>query len=108
MPASAALRRTAKIPRATSEQSSRDLLLAAASELMNHRNTIDISLSELATRSKLNSALVKYYFGNKEGLMLALMKRDAAIAIRDLEHLLATPLPPAIKLQRHIAGVIKT
>ncbi len=93
---------------AAADQNSRDLLLDAASQLMNERNTIDISLSELATHSDLNSALVKYYFGNKEGLMLALLQRDAATAIHELESLLELPLPPDVKLQLHIAGVINT
>jgi AcrR family transcriptional regulator len=93
---------------AAAEQNSRDLLLDAASQLMNKRNTIDISLSELAAHSGLNSALVKYYFGNKEGLMLALLRRDAAIATSDLEHLLAMDVAPDAKLKLHIAAVITT
>jgi AcrR family transcriptional regulator len=93
---------------AAADQNSRALLLEAASQLLNERNTIDISLSELAARSNLNSALVKYYFGNKEGLMLALLQRDAATAIHELEHLLAMELLPDVKLKLHIAGVITT
>jgi TetR/AcrR family transcriptional regulator len=93
---------------AASDQDSRALLPDAASQLLNERNTIDISLSELATHSGLNSALVKYYFGNKEGLMLALLKRDAEKSLRELEHLLDLPLTPEDKLHRHIAAVIDT
>jgi AcrR family transcriptional regulator len=93
---------------AAADQNSRALLLNAASQLLNERNSIDISLSELATHSNLNSALVKYYFGNKEGLMLALLQRDAATAIHELEHLLAMDLPPDVKLKLHIAAVINT
>ena len=91
-----------------SDGSSREVLLRAAAKLLNERNTIDLSLSELAERSGLNSALVKYYFGNKEGLMLALLQRDAATAIQDLERLLALDIPPRDKLRQHIAGVITT
>jgi TetR/AcrR family transcriptional regulator len=93
---------------AATDQNSRALLLDAASRLMNERNNIDISLSELALHSNLNSALVKYYFGNKEGLMLALLQRDAATAIHELEHLLELKLSPDIKLKLHVAGVINT
>jgi TetR/AcrR family transcriptional regulator len=87
---------------------SRATLLKTAGELMNERNTIDISLSELAAQSGLNSALVKYYFGNKEGLLLALLEHDAAIAIHELAHLLELSLPPTVKLKLHIAAVINT
>ncbi len=48
-------------------------LLKAAGELMTERNSIDISLSELAKKSGINAALVKYHFGNKDGLLLALL-----------------------------------
>jgi AcrR family transcriptional regulator len=67
-----------------------------------------VSLSELAAHSNLNSALVKYYFGNKEGLMLALLQRDATTALHELEHLLALDLLPELKLKLHIAAVINT
>ena len=93
---------------AAADQNSRALLLEAASQLLNERNSIDVSLSELAAHSNLNSALVKYYFGNKEGLMLALLQRDAATALHELEHLLALNISPEVKLKLHIAAVINT
>ena len=93
---------------ADADRNARDPLLDAASQLLNERNGIDLSLSELAAHSGRNSALVKYYFGNKEGLMLALLKRDAATALRDLEHLLDLPLDPEEKLRLHITAVIDT
>jgi TetR/AcrR family transcriptional regulator len=109
MPSSAVLKRPVKaLARPPSDPSSRDLLLDAASQLLNERNGIDISLSELAEHSGLNSALVKYYFGNKEGLMLALLKRDAAAAMAELEQLLEMEIPFEVKLKRHITAVIKT
>ncbi|WP_256849209.1 TetR/AcrR family transcriptional regulator, partial [Pantoea sp. Ft+CA_17] len=55
-----------------------DKLLLAASELMIESNSIEVSLSEIAQRSGVNAALVKYHFGNKDGLLLALLARDAA------------------------------
>lgn len=82
-------------------------LLAAASELMIERNSLDISLSEIAQRSGVNSALVKYHFGNKEGLLLALLARDARSEVRNLDYLLAQPITASAKLKLHIAGIIK-
>jgi len=75
---------------------------------MNELNSIDISLSDLAAHSGLNSALVKYYFGNKEGLMLALLKRDAAKSLTELEHLVSMSLAPETKIKLHIGAVIDT
>ena len=84
-----------------------DRLLVAASELMIERNSIDVSLSDIAQKSGINAALVKYHFGNKDGLLLALLARDAATEVTNLEYLLAQPITPTAKLKLHIAGIIK-
>src|ERR1700733_8104243 len=84
-----------------------DRLLVAASELMIERNSIDVSLSDIAQKSGVNAALVKYHFGNKDGLLLALLARDAATELTHLDYLMAQPIKPTAKLKLHIAGIIK-
>jgi TetR/AcrR family transcriptional regulator len=86
----------------------REQLLDSASEIMREGDTIDLSLSELSLRAGLNSALVKYYFGNKNGLMHALLDRDMGKIITELSALVAKDMPPEEKLRRHISGVIDT
>ena len=81
-------------------------LLVAASGLMIERNSIEVSLSDIAQKSGVNAALVKYHFGNKDGLLLALLARDAATELAQLEYLLAQPITPTAKLKLHIAGII--
>ncbi|WP_249139851.1 TetR family transcriptional regulator [Bradyrhizobium japonicum] len=82
-------------------------MLVAASELMIERSSIDISLSDIAQKSGANAALVKYHFGNKDGLLLALLARDAATEMSNLEYLLAQPITSTAKLKLHIAGIIR-
>jgi AcrR family transcriptional regulator len=82
-------------------------LLVAASQLMIARASIDVSLSDIAQKSGMNAALVKYHFGNKDGLLLALLARDAATEVDNLEYLLAQPITPTAKLKLHIAGIIR-
>jgi AcrR family transcriptional regulator len=82
-------------------------LLVAASELMIERASIDVSLSDIAQKSGVNAALVKYHFGNKDGLLLALLARDAATEMSQLEYLLGQPITPTAKLRLHIAGIIR-
>jgi AcrR family transcriptional regulator len=84
-----------------------DRLLVAASELMIQRSSIEVSLSDIAQKSGVNAALVKYHFGNKDGLLLALLARDAATEVTQLEYLLAQPIAPTAKLKLHIAGIIR-
>ena len=59
----------------------KDRLIAAAREIMTERNAVEFSLQDVAARSGLNSALVKYHFGNKDGLLLAILERDAEISL---------------------------
>lgn len=89
------------------KSSTADKLLEGASELMIQRNSIEVSLSEIAQKSGVNAALVKYHFGNKDGLLLALLARDAANEMTNLDYLLAQPISPTAKLKLHIAGIMK-
>ena len=69
------------------KNSTAEKLLVAASELMIERASIEVSLSDIAQKSGVNAALVKYHFGNKDGLLLALLARDAATEMSQLEYL---------------------
>jgi AcrR family transcriptional regulator len=89
------------------KNSTADKLVMAASELMIERNSIEVSLSDIAQKSGVNAALVKYHFGNKDGLLLALLARVAATEVTHLEHLLAQPITPTAKLRLHIGGIIR-
>ena len=84
-------------------------LLDTASAIMREGDVIDISLSELSLRSGLNSALVKYYFGNKAGLLKALLDRDWQAIVTSVDALVAKDgWDPEAKLRRHISKVVDT
>ena len=87
---------------------SREVLLETVSQLLKSRDTLDVSLSEIAQRSGVSSALVKYYFGSKNGLLLALVERDSGAALGSFLDLLQLPLSPRQKLRYHIEGIIRT
>lgn len=87
---------------------SRGILFDATAALLSERSTIEVSLSEIAQRSGLNSALIKYYFGSKEGLLLALLERVAEHSMADLASLVSMDLSAEQKLRIHIGGIINT
>lgn len=87
----------------------RALLLETASAIMREGDVVDISLSELSLRSGLNSALVKYYFGNKAGLLKALLDRDWEAIVTSVDALVTKDgWAPEAKLRRHILKVVDT
>ena len=86
----------------------RALLLETASAIMREGDIVDISLSELSLRSGLNSALVKYYFGNKAGLMKALLNRDMATITHTVDALLRKDMAPEAKLSLHLGKMVET
>lgn len=87
---------------------SRTLLLNATAELLSEKSIPDTSLSEIALRSGLNSALIRYYFGSKEGLYLAVLERDAERSMAALAELVEMPISAEQKLKIHIKGIINT
>jgi AcrR family transcriptional regulator len=88
------------------QSGAREQLLDTASAIMREGDQVDISLSELSLRSGLNSALVKYYFGNKAGLLLALLEREWVEIVASVDALLAKDLDPETKLRIHMARVV--
>jgi len=96
----------AALPETSSE--AREQLLATASAIMRDSDTVDISLAQLSRKSGLNSALVKYYFGNKAGLMTALLERDMEAIVASVDALLEKDFDPETKLRRHLSAVVDT
>ena len=86
----------------------REQLLDAASALMIERDTVELSISDIAARAGVNSALISYYFKGKQGLLIALTRRAAEVALAELDTLMAMDLSPTEKMRRHLAGVINT
>ena len=94
--------------RSRAEQGTKDLLLDTAVAILSERSRIDVTLSELGERSGMNTALVRYYFGNKSGMMMALTERTLNNAMAQLDKVFALDIPADEKLALHIKGTINT
>jgi AcrR family transcriptional regulator len=95
-------------PKAQEGTGARERLLEAAAALIIERESIEISLADIAAKANLNSALVKYYFGSKTGLLVALLQRDAARALSSMEELLSLHINAGEKLRLHLRGIMNT
>ncbi|ONF95928.1 TetR family transcriptional regulator [Sphingomonas jeddahensis] len=91
-----------------SEGPAREVLLQAASDLMIELGTPEVSLHAIARRAGVTAPLVKYYFGSKEGLLVALVERDTARSLAQLDELNAMAIDPLAKLKIHITGIVRT
>ena len=91
-----------------SDGPSREVLLKAASDLMIELGTPEVSLHAIARRAGVTAPLVKYYFGSKEGLLVALVERDTARSLVQLDELHAMAIDPLAKLKIHITGIVRT
>jgi AcrR family transcriptional regulator len=84
----------------------RDDLLDAIGALMFERDDLEVPLSDVAERAGANVALVRYYFGNKRGLLLALLERNLSHAMEQLEQLVESDLAPPEKMRIHLNGIV--
>lgn len=84
----------------------RELLIQATSDLMTEKNSTDISLNEVAEATGKTPALIAYHFSNKEGLLMAVLEREAARAVSQLAELAASALSAEKMMRMHIGGLI--
>ena len=86
----------------------RETLLEAASSLMRELDTIDIGILDIAARAEVNHGMIRYYFGSKEGMLLALLDRDVCVRIRQLNALFRLDVSPTERMRIHLEGIIDT
>ena len=89
-------------------ENSREALLDATSALMRELDTIEIGIVDIAQRAGVNHAMIRYFFGSKEGLLLALLDRDVYRRIRQLDRLFRMEVTPTERMRIHLRGILDT
>ena len=89
-------------------ENSREALLDAASALMRENDTVEIGIVDIAARAGVNHAMIRYFFGSKEGLLFALLDRDVYRRIRQLDRLFRLNVTPTERMRIHLRGIVDT
>lgn len=84
---------------------SRERILAAATELFATRGYAGAGVDRLAERSGIAKTAIYYHFGNKEGLLAAVLERTATEWIEAIQQAARQAGDPAGRLERALAGM---
>lgn len=75
------------------QQQRKEQLMDTAYQLLNQKSYRSITIREIAEQAGMKSAMISYYFTNKEGLFTALIERYAATNSTQFEAILKSPEP---------------
>ncbi|RDE18418.1 TetR/AcrR family transcriptional regulator [Motiliproteus coralliicola] len=75
------------------QQQRRQDLMDAAYELLRNNSYRSITIRDLATQAGTQSAMIRYYFGDKQGLFLAMLKQIADQRFSHFQRLSEAPDP---------------
>lgn len=84
---------------------SRERILEAGAELFSHKGYAGTGVDELATRSGIAKTAIYYHFGNKEGLLAAVLERAATVWIEGIQEASRQGGNPLERLDRALAGM---
>jgi AcrR family transcriptional regulator len=96
-------RRAKGRPNSTEPGVGRDAIITATRALLTDHSHAKLSLRELARALNVDPGLIRYYFGNKEGLYAEVVQEVLEESRRRHQKVLHSSLPPDEKLRRRIA-----
>jgi AcrR family transcriptional regulator len=85
----------------------RERLLAATHELLHERVGGPVSVNDICARAGANVAMVKYCFGGKDAMLVALIQRVVGGFVGEIEKLDRRRLKASDKLRLHIAEIVR-
>jgi AcrR family transcriptional regulator len=91
--------------RTRNPHASRESILQAAAELFSQRGYAGVGVDELANRSGIAKTAIYHHFGNKDGLLAAVVARTAAAWIEGIRQSSSEASYPFERLDRALAGM---
>jgi len=85
------------------QQQRKEQLMDAAYALLEEKSYRTITIREIAERANMKSAMISYYFSNKEGLFTALIERYATVNFKQFEEVLKSPEPIKIFIRNAVS-----
>jgi AcrR family transcriptional regulator len=91
--------------RSQEADSSRERILEAAAELFSQKGYAGTGVDELAARADIAKTAIYYHFGNKEGLVTAVLDRAATAWIEGIREAASQVGDPLGRLDRALTGM---
>jgi AcrR family transcriptional regulator len=91
--------------RSQDSETSRERILEAAGELFSQKGYAGTGVDELAARAEIAKTAIYYHFGNKEGLVTAVLDRAATAWIEGIREAASQAGDPLARLDRALTGM---
>ncbi|CAG2161179.1 TetR family transcriptional regulator C-terminal domain-containing protein [Cupriavidus numazuensis] len=85
----------------------KEALLTTAHQLLIESHGLPVSMNYICARAGINQAMVRYHFGGKHELMVALFERVSSTWSGPVQELLELDIDPRKKLEIHIREIIR-
>lgn len=86
---------------------SKDRIIDVAIDLFSKRGFKGTSIRDIASAAETSIPNIYHYFGNKEGLLLAILQRSSEDILRQLKHVCQLDIEPLERFRRLVAAHIR-
>lgn len=88
--------------------STSQILLDAAHTLIIRKDSLNFTFAEISKETGLNSSLIKYYFGDKNGMLFDLWTVNAERNVAAVKQVQSSHLSPTAKMQRQLTALMRS
>lgn len=82
-------------------------ILKTAAKLFDKYGFYNVSIKEIASGAKINSALISYHFGSKKNLYLAVLEKQVEALLKLEKNIKELDAPPLDRLRAFLTGIMQ-